>query len=898
MTALFSVIGVVIAQDTLAPGMSCYSDIVDDWKDQDNITATSDYRSAVSSILPTLVADDRIVLQSRFEALGSAAGNSAEMEQLYIRVCSARRAERMAAYIVLFPEVLFSEHPVLGDAYFFDRVPIANGINGRGLELLTMKGYFGSVSHLLPDGEARHPEVSFDGKRAVFSWRGGSSGSNDYHLYEIDLVTRVTRQLTFGTGEFSIDLDPCYLPNGDIVFVSSRFAQEIDCTQGRVLNLMLCDNNGNYMRQIGFDQVPILYPRLLNNGKVIYCRWDYNDKSHTYAHALFQMNPDGTAQREYCNNNSWWPTMILQPRPIPGSTKIMAMIGGYHTPQWGKIGIIDVNEGTQNGEGITLVAPVRLPKDDDLDTWGNPSGGPHPWAEEDAAVFPKPNAAPLDKWGQDPPLFAYPYPFDERAFLVSFRPASKESFWNGRMALYFMTVDGERELLYADREGSCMGAVPVVPREVPMVLPGTVDYRDSMGTFQIMKINVGQSLQGVADGVIKRLRIAELYFRPGPVVDGASAYQHCGPGCINFGGATYHTAIATPNASWDAKWIVGEVPVESDGSANFRAPARVPLFFQALNAKGQVVQTMRSWTTLQPGEVFSCMGCHESSLDAPPLLTYVPIALQKEPREIEPFYGPRRGFSFDNEIQPIFDEKCIDCHDGGANSGGLDLRQGKAYANLTQHTSCAAFSKYVSWFHAEESPVLQPPYRAGSCRSLLDSILDKGNEETVMADVTDEEMRKIRCWIDLGVPLWGTYEEGHPGSERNLSYRNTWIAQEKKNIAEYLKNSWISISKDMGDEKEVSVRGEKAWEVTPVCAVNRSGTLRIRLGVSFYADGKVVGIKLYNIKGELTDISLAVRMSAGTTTVALPTKGLSAGQYIVEVRSQEVRKTVMVPVLQ
>jgi hypothetical protein len=102
----------------------------------------------------------------------------------------------------------------------------------------------------------------------------------------------------------------------------------------------------------------------------------------------------------------------------------------------------------------------------------------------------------------------------------------------------------------------------------------------------------------------------------------------------------------------------------------------------------------------------------------------------------------------------------------------------------------------------------------------------------------------------------------------------------------------------MGDEKEVSVHGEKAWEVTPVCAVNRSGTLRIRLGVSFYADGKVVGIKLYNIKGELTDISLAVRMSAGTTTVALPRKGLSAGQYIVEVRSQEVRKTVMVPVLQ
>jgi hypothetical protein len=887
-----SVVLQVRAQDTLTSNTPCYSDILDDWKDQDKVNSTTGYRNAITAILQTLPPADRTVLQGRLDALAGAASNSPEMEKLYISVCSARRAMRMTNYISKFQKVLFSEHPILGGAYFFDNVPTAGGVSGKGLEMLTMNGYYGSVSHLLSSGEARHPDVSFDGTRAIFSWRGGSSGSSDYHLYEINLNTSTTRQLTFGNGQFTIDLDPCYLPNGDIAFVSSRYAQEIDCIAGRVLNLMLCDKDGKYMRQVGFDQVPALYPRVMSNGQVIYCRWDYNDKAHSYAHALFTMNPDGTAQREYCNNNSWWPTNILQERPIPNSTKVMAMIGGYHTVQWGKIGIIDVNVGTQNGEGVTLVAPVRLPKDDNLDSWGNPTGGPAPWRPVDAAVFPKAGAAPLDKWGQNPPMFAYPYPFDENAFLVSFRPASKEGSWNGRMGLYFMTVDGQRELLFLDAAGSCMGAIPAMARPVPPVLHSNVDYRDSMGTFQIMKINVGQSLPGVADGVITRLRVAELYFRPGPVVNGDG--PHCGYGDINYGGATYHTAIATVNASWDAKWIVGETPVQSDGSANFRAPARAALFFQALNAKGQVVQTMRSWTTLQPGEVFSCYGCHESRLNPPKPLPQIPLALRQDPLKLEPFYGPRRGFTFDKEIQPIFNAKCIRCHDGGTNSGGLDLRQGSSYNNLTSHNSCDAFSKYVSWFNAEDSPILQPPYRAGSCKSKLDSILDKGHKDVV---VTDEELRKIRCWIDLGVPQYGTYQEAHPGSEANLTYRNAWITQEKKNIADFIKTVGVSYKGDQYGSKGFISSANGGLSFVPLSTVCRSGNLRVRLTVPSGYVGQKIKINIYNFKGTLISTMVNKPLVAGNTILTLDAGTLAAGQYFVELKTREICQTRRVAII-
>lgn len=882
---------IVQAQDTLSQGLTCYSDIIDDWKDQDKVNSSTGYRDAIKAILQTLPDADRNLLQGRLDALSSSASNSTEMEKLYIRTCSARRATRMATYISKFSKVLFSEHPVLGSNFFYGSLFKTGGVGGKGLEQLTMNGYYGSISHLLPSGEARHPDVSFDGNCAIFPWRGGNSGSSDYHLYEMDLSTHKTRQLTFGSGEFSVDLDPCYLPNGNIVFVSTRYAEEIDCSGFNwVTNLMLCDKDGKYMRQVGFDQSPIMYPHLLPNGQVIYSRWDYNDKAHTYAHALFVMNPDGTAQREYCNNNSWWPTNIQQERPIPGSTKIMAMIGGYHTQQWGKIGIIDVNVGTQNGQGVTLVAPVRLPKDDNLDSWGNTNGGPYAWQKADAAVFPKTGAAPLDQWGQNPPMFAYPYPFDENAFLVSYRPASKEGSWNGRMALYFMTVDAKRELLYLDPNGSCMGAIPAVPREIPPSIANKVDYRDSMGTYQIMKINLGQSLTGVADGVITRLRVCELYFRPGPQSQN-SFPSHCGAGDINYGGASYHTQIATLNASWDAKRIVGETPVQSDGSANFRAPARAALFFQALNAKGQVVQTMRSWSTLQPGEVFTCMGCHESKTAATQPLTYVPIALKQPPLQLEPFYGPRRGFNFDKEIQPVFNAKCISCHDGGANSGGLDLRQGKAYDALTSHGGCDAFSKYVNWMNAEDSPILQPPNRFGSSKSSLDNVLEKGHKDVKM---TDEEMRKIRCWIDIGIPRYDRYQDAFSGSEANLTYRNAWITQEKKNIADYLQYAATGIA----NGKPTGITDHKVLAGFALsCNTLNFKTIRIDFNVPSFAAGQNVKIHLFNPRGVLVRTLFNKPALAGVNSAIVNADVAAAGQYLVTLQTKGTQRTVPVVII-
>jgi hypothetical protein len=502
----------IYGQDTISPSTTCYADILDDWKEQDTVSAKG-YRAAMQAIISMLTSANRAQLQSRLNALTGAADTAPAMMALYARVCSERRSMRMAPYIDKFGKIVFSQHGVR------DRVfnNVAGEAGGK-LTLLAMQGLFGSVRTLISDGETRDPEVSFDGKRILFSWRGGASGSNYYHLFEMNAEDFSVRKLTTGDGN---DIEAIYLPNGNILFGSTRMIQGVDCFPGIVVNEFLCDKDGGYVRRIGFDQSPTDYPQVLPSGEVVYSRWDYNDKTHTYAHALFVMNPDGTKQREYYNNNSWWPSMILMARPIPNTTRLMAMIGGYHTPQSGKVGIIDANVGMENGVGVILLAPVRLPKDDTLDPWGGGNVAQYvaTWGLSafDPAKYPHANALPMDGWGQRPPMFAYPYPFDEQSFLVSFRPASKESVWSGRFGLYFMKDDGARELLYVDYAG-CASPIPLAARPVPSVLTSTVDYRKTTGVFQIMNIYISQSpvLDGVTPGTITAARCrARLPYRSG-----------------------------------------------------------------------------------------------------------------------------------------------------------------------------------------------------------------------------------------------------------------------------------------------------------------------------------------------------------------------------------------------
>ncbi len=217
-------------------------------------------------------------------------------------------------------------------------------------------------------GCIRDPDVSADGKRVIFSWK--EKKNDDFHIYEMELETGKYKQLTFGSGV--ADFECIYLPNGDILFSSSRAIQTVDCWKTPVSNIYKMSADGSNIVRLGYDQVHTTTPSLTEDGRVIYTRWDYNDRTQMYIQGMFQMNPDGTNQTELYGNNSNFPTTLLHTRQVPGEASLYISIAtGHHTYQAGKLCLIDVSAGRDGKDSISFPFPdSNTGKGDNIDTYG------------------------------------------------------------------------------------------------------------------------------------------------------------------------------------------------------------------------------------------------------------------------------------------------------------------------------------------------------------------------------------------------------------------------------------------------------------------------------------------------------------------------------------------------
>jgi hypothetical protein len=492
------------------------------------------------------------------------------------------------------------------------------------------------------------------------------------------------------------------------------------------------------------------------------------------------MKADGTTQKALYGNNSWFPTSMLHSRAIPNSNgKVMFIAAGHGTHQTGRLAIVNPNIASEEEEGVIFLAPVKQALNQ---------------AKE-------PNFAKRDsnQW-------KYPYPLDESHFLASFRHEPKTHY-----NLVFMNADGQYVVLASDSTTSCYHPVLLAARATPQLPASTVDYRKSTGVFTMENIYHGPGLANVPKGTIKKLRVVALKYRAAVV----NRNGNRGPA----GGGGVVTPVGASNTSWDAKAILGEAEVYSDGSASFEVPARTPVYFQAIDTNGHVAQTMRSWSTLQPGEIFSCVGCHESRLEAPPVVKRS-IASRKQPQTLSPFYDvPADGFSYPKIIQPIWDKHCVSCHNVLTTNGidlsenpritgrRNDLNYARSYYNLVNLNQEYARSirvpgppifdadarndvatKYLNWLSPQSIPTLLPPYIAGSSRSPIFRMIED-HKPTI--ELTKEELDKIAAWIDLLVPHDGEYTESMSDEDKaiyqvKMDKRKAWEAVEKANIESFL----------------------------------------------------------------------------------------------------------------
>ncbi len=735
-------------------------------------------------------------LQERFETLTVDNATGSDWLRLYQDACKMRRELRLAGVVEVAPCFVYTKHYVMGASHYAytedvsDEAYFDTSCNKQPGGQLCLARFLsdGSIENEVlvetAEGTIRDPDVSWDGKKILFSMRK-SQDKDDFHLYEYNVDTKETRQITFGLGV--ADIEPIYLPNDDILFASTRCGQITDCWWTEVSNLYTCDSQGRFLRRVSVDQVTVNYPKLLDDGRVVYTRWDYNDRGHIYVQPLFQMNADGTGQTEFYGNNSYFPTVVMHPRGIPGSDKVIGVLGGHHTYQQGKLALIDRSKGTQGNTGVTLIAPVRDTPD-----------------------------VMIDRYGQEGELFQYPYPLDENELLVAYLPeGSNERTYSIPFGVYWFDFDGNRELLAYDPAISCGQPIPLVAREKPTTRPSQVDYTKKTGNYYVQDVYEGPGLEGIERGTIKKLRVVALEFRP------------IGHGWNwNFGEAgnsIVTTPISVGGGTWDVKRVLGEAPVEEDGSAFFEVPALTPVYFQLLDKNGDSVQSMRSWSTLQPGETFGCVGCHEpkgaSIGNAASAVGSTTIALRKGVAVPEPTYVPgegymqNAGFSYLRDIQPILDEYCVSCHVGGQDENNerrpfclmandmtkpdqdddyLEIYReqkrifAESYMKLTHRGNNK--NDYIHWLGIQDRPSMLPPYYLGAANSnLIAMFRDKdgnvGGQQEWHKDVKIDEksLKMLAMWIDLLVPYCGNYLEANRWTRGERAYYEYYLAQRVRN---------------------------------------------------------------------------------------------------------------------
>jgi formylglycine-generating enzyme required for sulfatase activity len=556
-------------------------------------------------------------------------------------------------------------------------------------------------------------DLHFDADKVLFSMPGSQ---NRWQIWEIQTDGSGLRQVTPGEEPDVDNYDPCYLPDGRIIFCSTRCFHGVPCVSGgnTVANLCLMNADGSGQRQLCFDQDHNWCPTVLNDGRVLYTRWEYSDSPHYFTRLLFHTNPDGTGQMEYYGSNSPWPNSTYFARPIPDHpTKVVAVISGHHgVPRMGELLVFDPALGRRNADGAVQRIPGHGVK-------VQPVIG-------DQIV------------GNSWPKFLHPYPLSEKYFLTAMQPDAS-SPWG----IYLVDVFDNLVLIKETPGYALLEPLPLRKTKRPPVIPDRVNLASREATIYLTDIYAGRGLEGVPRGTVKRLRIYEPHY----------AYPKMG--------GHIHIGIDGP---WDVHRILGTVPVESDGSASFTVPANTPVAVQPLDEQGRAVQLMRSWYTAMPGEIGSCVGCHENQNAAPP--SQPTLAMQRKPSAIAPWYGPPRGFSFVREVQPVLDQYCVGCHDGRRTPEGAvvsDLRADGSHAEValkkSKHRftpSYVALHPYVRRPGPESDYALQIPMEYHASTSELVQMLEKGHYN-VKLDA--EAWDRLVTWIDLNVPDHGTWSE-------------------------------------------------------------------------------------------------------------------------------------------
>jgi hypothetical protein len=665
------------------------------------------------------------------------------VKELYLAVRRVKRSILFKNPVLDFSQLLFIDQPLpQGPESRHEAIHRMGIMAVSGGRLLVLDGLHpgGNLRQLAPQkpGSFWRPDLSFDAKRVLFCFKPHDEKS--FHLYEMNFDGSGLRQLT--DSEYD-DIDPLYLPDGHILFTTTRGNSYVRCGPFIYSYILArCDADGSNVYLISYNGEPDFVPGLLNDGRVIYSRWEYTDKPLWRLQKLWTTNQDGTGTAHFWGNQSVWPDHLSEPRPIPGSRRVMFSGVGHHDWWSGSIGIIDPDQGRDYPYGLTKVTADLA------------------WPEVSAPPQDRPEAADYHAAGRFTG-YKTAYPLSGEDFLVSAR-GSGEKF-----RLYLMDVHGNRDLIY---EGlyNLWHAMPVRPRPAPpthadrVVWPGTGKNRKPVDPGVFFSADIYQGVPGLPRGMVKYLRVFQQDYKTYSTWN--KTYRHSGP----------TVSIVQEEA---VKRILSEVPVEADGSVYFQAPAGQSVYFQLLDADRRCLQTMRSFTGLMPGERRGCVGCHELHSTVPP--PQRGLALRRPPTPPSPPAWGTESISFERFAQPVLDRYCVKCHAGKADAAAepnLALRPGHSvfkepYLTLVGPAGWGnpvpggrpgygiANAIPVESSYGQNDPhalTTLPPLQYLSYKSRLIELAASGKHYAVKAD--PESLHRLIAWVDACAPYMGDRE--------------------------------------------------------------------------------------------------------------------------------------------
>ncbi len=596
-----------------------------------------------------------------------------------------------------------------------------------------------------PPGNIIRPELSYDGSRVLFAYckyyahvhgildkldKSKIPEDAFYHLYEMHLDGSRLRRLTRGKYD---DFDGRYLPNGEIVFLSTRRGQHIQCGSESakatrdaelgdcyvrcgggpyrpvaVYTLHVMDGNGGNFRAISPFEMFEWTPSVAPDGRILYTRWDYIDRNNMPYMSLWSTLPDGTGAHAIFGNYTTNPHCMFEPRAIPGSDKIIFTASAHHGNTAGSLVLLDLHKGFDGQRPMTRLTP-EVP-------------------------FPETEAWPST-------YFANPFPLSEDHYLVTWsdKPLTNpgDPAGTAAMGIYLFDAFGNLNLIYRDPTISSMYPIPIRSRPKPQQLPELTNWSGPQ-EGEVVLLDVYQGLESIPRGTIQRLRLVGVPAKTHPTMNFPKmGLTRDDPG----------------------KFVMGTVAVDEDGSARFRVPSGVIFFLQALDERGMAVQTMRSATYLQPGQKQTCIGCHEPRNSAPPNLAAT--ALLREPSRITPGPGGSWPLDFQTLVQPVMETRCAACHQPGADGAKFDLSPEKSYDSLVNYGQPSLKTHVMTRYRQGSSTV-------GACAARMNPLVKLIDEGHYDVRLTPDEWERLVTWMDTYGQRRGSFGEDQENRLRDL----------------------------------------------------------------------------------------------------------------------------------